>query len=141
MIRAARSDVVLDSAGDTLSLVVQPEVIEQERDREDRSRGVGLLLPRDVGRRTMNGLEHRRERAIRELKGLERALLGLAARGELCAKQEVALVGGGNSAGQATVYLASQAAKVWLLVRGPDLKATMSRYLIDRIASLPNVEV
>ena len=60
---------------------------------------------------------------------------------QLCARQEVALVGGGNSAGQATVYLASQAAKVWLLVRGPDLRATMSRYLIDRIASLPNVEV
>jgi thioredoxin reductase (NADPH) len=60
---------------------------------------------------------------------------------KLCSQQEVALVGGGNSAGQATVFLASQAAKVWLLVRGPDLKATMSRYLIDRIASLPNVEV
>jgi thioredoxin reductase (NADPH) len=60
---------------------------------------------------------------------------------KLCSQQEVALVGGGNSAGQATVFLASQAAKVWLLVRGPDLRATMSRYLIDRIASLPNVEV
>ena len=39
--------------------------------------------------------------------------------GKLCAGQEVALVGGGNSAGQAVVYLAGQAAKVWLLVRGP----------------------
>jgi thioredoxin reductase (NADPH) len=61
--------------------------------------------------------------------------------GKLCGGQEVALVGGGNSAGQAAVYLASQAAKVWLLVRGPDLTASMSRYLVDRIASLPNVEV
>jgi thioredoxin reductase (NADPH) len=59
----------------------------------------------------------------------------------LCAGQEVALVGAGNSAGQAAVYLASQAAKVWLLVRGPGLEACMSRYLIDRIAALPNVEV
>jgi thioredoxin reductase (NADPH) len=42
---------------------------------------------------------------------------------KLCAGQEVALVGGGNSAGQAAVYLASQAAKVWLLVRGSDLAA------------------
>src|SRR6266487_2468453 len=40
---------------------------------------------------------------------------------KLCAGQEVALVGAGNSAGQAAVYLASQVAKVWLLVRGPDL--------------------
>ncbi len=61
--------------------------------------------------------------------------------GKLCAEQEVALVGGGNSAGQAAVYLASQAAKVWLIVRGGDLEASMSRYLVDRIAGLPNVEV
>jgi thioredoxin reductase (NADPH) len=59
----------------------------------------------------------------------------------LCAGQEVALVGGGNSAGQAAVYLASHAAKVWLLMRGPHLEASMSRYLVDRIAGLSNVEV
>jgi thioredoxin reductase (NADPH) len=61
--------------------------------------------------------------------------------GRLCAGQEVALVGAGNSAGQAVVYLASQVAKVWLLVRGSGLEASMSRYLIDRIAGLSNVEV
>ncbi len=51
------------------------------------------------------------------------------------------MVGAGNSAGQATVYLASQAAKVWLIVRGADLAASMSRYLVDRIGGLANVEV
>jgi thioredoxin reductase (NADPH) len=61
--------------------------------------------------------------------------------GKLCAGQEVALVGGGNSAGQAVVYLASQVEKVWLLVRGPSLEASMSRYLVDRIKGLTNVEV
>ncbi len=61
--------------------------------------------------------------------------------GKLCAGQEVALVGGGNSAGQAAVYLAGQVGKVWLLVRGPDLAASMSRYLVDRIAAQPNIEV
>lgn len=61
--------------------------------------------------------------------------------GKLVAGQEVALVGAGNSAGQAAVYLASQAAKVWLLARGGDLHASMSRYLVDRLESLPNVEV
>jgi thioredoxin reductase (NADPH) len=60
---------------------------------------------------------------------------------KLCAGQEVALVGAGNSAGQAVVYLASQVSKVCLLVRGPSLAARMSRYLVDRIAGLPNVEV
>jgi thioredoxin reductase (NADPH) len=59
----------------------------------------------------------------------------------LCAGQEVALVGAGNSAGQATVYLASQVAKVWLLVRGEGLEASMSSYLVERIKSLPNVEI
>jgi thioredoxin reductase (NADPH) len=60
---------------------------------------------------------------------------------KLCAGQEVALVGAGNSAGQAVVYLASQVSKVWLLVRGSSLAAKMSRYLVDRISGLPNVEV
>ncbi|HTU11766.1 MAG TPA: FAD-dependent oxidoreductase [Allosphingosinicella sp.] len=60
--------------------------------------------------------------------------------GNLCANEEVALVGGGNSAGQAVVFLAGQAKKVWLLVRKP-LEATMSHYLIERIRQQPNVEV
>jgi thioredoxin reductase (NADPH) len=60
---------------------------------------------------------------------------------KLCARQEVALVGAGNSAGQAAVYLAGQGVKVWMLVRGSSLAANMSRYLVDRIEGLPNVEV
>jgi thioredoxin reductase (NADPH) len=60
---------------------------------------------------------------------------------QLCSGQEVALVGAGNSAGQAVVYLASRVSKVWLLVRGPSLAARMSRYLVDRISGLTNVEV
>jgi thioredoxin reductase (NADPH) len=60
---------------------------------------------------------------------------------KLCANREVALVGAGNSAGQAAVYLASQGVKVLMLVRRPDLAATMSHYLVDRIRGLANVEV
>jgi thioredoxin reductase (NADPH) len=60
---------------------------------------------------------------------------------KLCTQQDVVLVGAGNSAGQAAVYLASQGAKVWMLVRRPSLSGTMSRYLVDRITSLPNVKV
>jgi len=58
----------------------------------------------------------------------------------LCACEEVALVGGGNSAGQAIVFLAPQVARLNLFVRR-DLSETMSRYLIDRIAALRNVEI
>ena len=61
--------------------------------------------------------------------------------GRLCEAQEVALVGAGNSAGQAAVYLASMAAKGWMLVRGRSLDVSMSRYLIERIAAQPNIEV
>ena len=61
--------------------------------------------------------------------------------GRLCQSQEVALVGAGNSAGQAAVYLATQAARVYLLMRGKTLDATMSRYLVERIAAQPNIEV
>jgi thioredoxin reductase (NADPH) len=60
---------------------------------------------------------------------------------QLCAGQEVALVGAGNSAGQAAVYLASQTRKVWLIARRSGLAETMSRYLVERIAAQPNIEV
>jgi thioredoxin reductase (NADPH) len=59
---------------------------------------------------------------------------------DLAADCDVALVGGGNSAGQATVFLASRARHVTLIARRP-LSDTMSQYLIDRIRALPNVEV
>lgn len=61
--------------------------------------------------------------------------------GLLCSKQEVVLVGAGNSAGQAVVYLASRAAKVWLLARGGDISRSMSQYLVERIRGLANVDV
>ncbi len=59
----------------------------------------------------------------------------------MCRSEEVVLVGGGNSAGQAVVYLSGFAKKIWMLVRGPSLAETMSRYLIDRIAATANVEL
>jgi thioredoxin reductase (NADPH) len=59
----------------------------------------------------------------------------------LCGGQEVALVGAGNSAGQAAVYLASHVRKVAMLARGGSLEATMSRYLVERIRAQPNIEV
>jgi thioredoxin reductase (NADPH) len=59
----------------------------------------------------------------------------------LCAGEEIALVGAGNSAGQAVAYLAPLVRRLHLVVRGAGLEATMSRYLIERIAALPNVEL
>ena len=59
---------------------------------------------------------------------------------DLCANEHVALVGGGNSAGQAVVFLASRARQVTLMARRP-LSETMSQYLLERIEALPNVDV
>ena len=59
----------------------------------------------------------------------------------LCAGEEVVLVGGGNSAGQAAVFLSGHASRVRMMVRGPGLAESMSRYLIDRIAAAPNIEL
>ena len=60
---------------------------------------------------------------------------------KLCQGEEVALVGAGNSAGQATVFLAPKVKRLHLIVRGAGLEASMSRYLVDRIMALPNVEL
>ncbi|MDB4945040.1 MAG: Thioredoxin reductase [Labilithrix sp.] len=56
-----------------------------------------------------------------------------------CAADEVIIVGGGNSAGQAATFLARSSRHVHILVRGPDLAASMSRYLIRRIEDTPNI--
>jgi thioredoxin reductase (NADPH) len=66
-----------------------------------------------------------------------------AARAEAqsCADEDIVIVGGANSAGQAAVYFASFARRVIVLVRGKEIEASMSAYLVDQVSSLPNVEV
>ena len=61
--------------------------------------------------------------------------------GRLCKDQEIILVGGGNSAGQAAVFLSGHASKVRMMVRSESLADSMSRYLIDRIEATPNIEM
>jgi thioredoxin reductase (NADPH) len=60
---------------------------------------------------------------------------------QVCSDQEVAIVGGGNSAGQAAIFLSTVAKHVYLLVRGSGLSETMSRYLISRIEACPEITV
>jgi thioredoxin reductase (NADPH) len=59
----------------------------------------------------------------------------------MCDSDPVAIVGGGNSAGQAAIFLSAHATRVTLIVRDHDLSANMSRYLIDQVTRLPNVQV
>lgn len=108
-------------------------------------RPLGLVLPdeRRVRARTVviaSGARYRRPEVDRlemfEGKGISYWASPIEAR--LCEGEEVALVGGGNSAGQGVVFLAARVKRLHLVARRP-LEQTMSRYLIDRIAALPNV--
>jgi thioredoxin reductase (NADPH) len=63
------------------------------------------------------------------------------AEAQRCEGEEVAVVGGGNSAGQAALFLAGRTRRVYLLIRGEDLGKNMSRYLVDRITDVANIEL
>jgi thioredoxin reductase (NADPH) len=60
---------------------------------------------------------------------------------QLCANEEVVVVGGANSAGQAAAFLADTAKRVHMVIRGDGLSSTMSRYLINRLAAHPKIEL
>ena len=129
-------------------MAIPKEVLRLQRDGDDG--GARSLLRLANGERARartvvvaSGAKYRRLNLenLAEFEGSGVHYWASPLEGKLCAGQEVALVGAGNSAGQATVYLSSLVAKVWLIARGRGLEASMSRYLVDRIASLPNVEV
>ncbi|MBV9662514.1 MAG: FAD-dependent oxidoreductase [Actinobacteria bacterium] len=90
-----------------------------------------------------SGVHYRRLPAARleDFEGISVYYAATLVEGQLCAGDPIAVVGGGNSAGQATVFLAPRVPKVRLIVRENDLAAGMSRYLADRIERTPNVEV
>lgn len=64
-----------------------------------------------------------------------------ASEAPMCQNEHVHVVGGGNSAGQAVMHLAQHAARVTMLVRGPDLASSLSFYLAERIVSTPNIDI
>ena len=116
---------------------------------EDRPAGdpLALELPGDrrVQSRTVivaSGARYRRPDIpdLAEFEGAGVSYWASPIEARLCEGEEVALVGGGNSAGQAVVFLAPRVKHLHLIVRRP-LAATMSKYLIDRIAALPNVTI
>jgi thioredoxin reductase (NADPH) len=64
-----------------------------------------------------------------------------ASEAQLVKGQLVVIVGGGNSSGQAAVHFAQNASRILMVVRGSSLKESLSKYLVDRISSAPNIEV
>jgi thioredoxin reductase (NADPH) len=108
--------------------------------------GLSLTDGRRIRAKTIviaSGARYRRPDVPRlaEFEGRGVSYWASAIEARMCAQTEVALVGGGNSAGQAAVFLAKTASKVHMLVRGRDLAASMSRYLIDRIDATANIEL
>jgi thioredoxin reductase (NADPH) len=90
-----------------------------------------------------SGVEYRRL-AVENLSRFEGAGVYYAAtpmEAQLCADEEIAIVGGANSAGQAAVFLAESAKRVHMLIRSGGLAQTMSRYLISRIEAHPRIEL
>lgn len=129
-------------------MAIPEEVIGLREDKTSGSRTYRLQLKNGQSMRARtvvvaSGAEYRRLDVVNlsDYEGAHVHYWASPLEAKLCAGQEVALVGAGNSAGQAAVYLASQVAKVWMIVRGKSLDATMSRYLCDRIAAQPNIEV
>jgi thioredoxin reductase (NADPH) len=89
-----------------------------------------------------SGVEYRKL-AIANLKRFESAGVYYAAtemERRICGDEEVAVVGGANSAGQAAVFLAERAKRVHMVIRSDALSRTMSRYLISRIEAHPRIE-
>ena len=122
----------LDCGGDKRG-PKDPFVITLQDEQKVRARSIVIA----------SGARYRRP-AIPELERFEASGVSYWAspvEAKVCEGTEVALVGAGNSAGQAVVYLAPRVQRLHLVVRGAGLDESMSRYLIDRISALPNVEL
>ena len=89
------------------------------------------------------GVTYRRLRAARnaDFEGLGIYYAATQAEAQMCAGDPVLIVGGGNSAGQAAMFLSQHAVSCRLLIRGDDLAKSMSRYLVDEIERRPQIEV
>jgi len=143
---AGRAYVQAQKFGAEILIPAEVQALDCARTGPDRELAIRLADGRRLRARTVviaSGARYRRPAVprIAEFEGRGIWYWASALEATMCAQTEVALVGGGNSAGQAAVFLSQHAAKVHILVRGPSLAASMSRYLIDRIEAAPNIEL
>jgi thioredoxin reductase (NADPH) len=108
-------------------------VLVLENGTEVHARCVLVASGVEYGRLDIDGL--------REFEGAGVYYAATEMEARLCHGEEVVVVGGGNSAGQAIVFLSRYARKVNVVLRGRDLGKSMSRYLVDRVECIPNVVV
>jgi thioredoxin reductase (NADPH) len=143
---AGRAYVQAQKFGAQMLIPAQVVSLDCSRRHIDGTLGITLADGTQLRARTVvaaSGARYRQPAVprLRDFEGRGVWYWASAVEARLCAQSEVALVGGGNSAGQAAVFLAAHASRVSLLVRGPGLAASMSRYLIDRIDATPNIEL
>jgi thioredoxin reductase (NADPH) len=143
---AGRAYVQAQKFGAEIMIPAQVASLDCARRGADHELSVRLTDGRRLRARTVviaSGARYRRPAVprLQEFEGRGLWYWASAVEATICARMEVALVGGGNSAGQAAVFLSQHAAKVHMLIRGPGLAASMSRYLIDRIEATGNIEL
>jgi thioredoxin reductase (NADPH) len=114
--------------------------------REDGYYRIGLSEGGEVVARSViaaSGARYRRLDVPRlgRFEGVSIHYAATEAEAQRCEGEEAVVVGGGNSAGQAAVFLAGRTRRVYLLIRGDDLGKSMSRYLVDRIMDAENIEL
>ena len=139
---AGRAFVQAQKFGAQLLIPAQAASLDCSRTGRDGELTLKLTDGRTLRSRTVviaSGARYRRPAVPRlaEFEGRGIWYWASALEAKLCAGEEVAIIGGGNSAGQAAVFLSSHASRVHMLIRGEGLAASMSRYLIDRIAATP----
>ena len=142
---AGRAFTQASKFGAELAIPITAEKLHCDEQTEDGGFRVDLSNGASVRGRTIviaSGARYRRPDVakLEELEGAGISYWASPIEAKLCAGEEIALVGGGNSAGQSCVFLAPQVEKINVIVRRP-LEETMSKYLIDRIKALPNVEL
>jgi thioredoxin reductase (NADPH) len=143
---AGRAYVQAQKFGAQILIPAQAARLDCRRDDHPGELHVRLVDGRRLRARSVviaSGARYRRPAVARlgEFEGRGVWYWASALEAKMCANTELVLVGGGNSAGQAAVFLANYASKVFMLVRGSGLAASMSRYLIDRIAATANIEL
>jgi thioredoxin reductase (NADPH) len=135
-LQARRFDAVLSSFHRAVELADGPEGLL----RIDLDDGQ-YVLGRSVVMATGARWREMRAEGVDRFRGAGVYHAAMATDAERCRGEDVIVVGGGNSAGQAAINLAMRARSVRVVVRGKKLKSTMSRYLVDRIERSPRIEV
>jgi len=135
ILQAQKFGVRIKQAATAVSLSLADGVHQVSFDDGDTVRAKSVIIA--------TGVHYHRlpVKRIAEFEGVGVYYAATQAEAQACAASPVAIVGGGNSAGQAALFLSRTSAEVFIIIRGESLQASMSRYLLDRIEQNPRISV